>query len=175
MTLAGAPAIACSRSASSSQPPGQSFFRSTTFSTRLIDLSGFHVEFAQIFECALVLGVELEGLAVEGVGLLVVAGLAQAKAHQVVDIGVLMGLEHRGELRDRGLVILGLDLGAHGGEVRRVAGGDVIDGERAGGSKRGADEQHRKPKRRRFHDDLRFDCVSQVAIIAAHVFMTVNA
>ena len=104
------------------------------------------------------LGIEVERFFVEGIGLLVVAGLAQAETHQVVDIGVLMGLEHRGELRDRGLVILGLDLGADGGEVRRVAGGDVIHGERAGGSKRGADEQHRKPKRRRFHDDLRFDC-----------------
>src|SRR5262245_61521739 len=35
LTLAEAPAIACSRSASSSQPPGHSFFRSATFSRAL--------------------------------------------------------------------------------------------------------------------------------------------
>src|SRR5262245_31650435 len=102
-----------------------------------------------------------------------------------------MGLEHRGELRDRGLVILGLDLGADGGEVRRVAGGDVVHGERAGRGNRGPDEQRRKPKRRRFHGCLLFDCsvsqvvmsdvtmsevaVSDLAMACAHVFMTVSA
>src|SRR5262249_62279125 len=90
---------------------------------RLIDLPGFHVEFAQIFERALVLGVEVEGFSVERIGLLVVAGLAQAKTHQVVNVGVLMGLEHRGELRDRSFVSLALILArteARSGASREV-------------------------------------------------------
>ena len=43
---------------------------------RLIELPGFDVELAQIFERALVLGVELERLAIEGVGLFIIAALA---------------------------------------------------------------------------------------------------
>ena len=124
-------AIACSRSASSSQPAGHSFFSSATFSLRLVDLPGLDIELAQIFERALVLGIEVERLAVERVGLLVVAGLAQAEAHQIVDIGMLIGRQHRRELGERAFEVLGLDLGAHRGEVRRILRGDIVDRERA--------------------------------------------
>src|SRR5262249_57762535 len=48
---------------------------------RLVELPGLDIELAQIFERALVLGVEIERLAIERIGLLVVAGLAQAEAH----------------------------------------------------------------------------------------------
>src|SRR5215813_5373131 len=47
---------------------------------RLVELPGLDIELAQIFERALVLRVEIERLAIERVGLLVVAGLAQAEA-----------------------------------------------------------------------------------------------
>jgi hypothetical protein len=107
----------------------------------LVDLPGLHIELAQIFERALVLGVELERLAIEGIGLLGVAGLAQAEAHEVVDVGMLVRLQHRRQLGDRGLEILGLDLGTDRGEVGRVARGDDVDGERAGSGNASADQE----------------------------------
>src|SRR5262245_589570 len=51
-------------------------FQQSEVLARFVDLPGFDVELAQIFERALVLGIEIERLAVEGVGLLVIAGLA---------------------------------------------------------------------------------------------------
>jgi len=44
----------------------------------LLHLPGLNVKLAQILKRALVLGIEVERLFVEGIGLLVVAGLAQA-------------------------------------------------------------------------------------------------
>src|ERR1700730_6754629 len=66
---------------------------------RLIHLPGLDVELAKIFERTLVIGIEVERLAIERVGLLVVAGLAQAEPHEVVDVGVLISREHGSELR----------------------------------------------------------------------------
>src|SRR5262245_28248741 len=48
----------------------------------LIELPGLDIEFAQVFERALVLGIEVERLAVECIGLFVIAALAQAESHQ---------------------------------------------------------------------------------------------
>src|SRR5205823_787493 len=48
-------------------------FQQSKILARFVDLPGFNVELAQIFERALVLGIEIERLAVEGVGLLIVA------------------------------------------------------------------------------------------------------
>src|SRR5262249_23098001 len=49
---------------------------------RLGHLARLHVELAQVFERALVVGIELERLAVEGVGLFAVTALAQAEPEQ---------------------------------------------------------------------------------------------
>src|SRR5262249_46206466 len=71
---------------------------------RLLDLSGFDVELAEIFERAFVLRIEIERLAIEREGLLLIAGLAQTEAHQIVDVGMLVFVQHRRQLRERALV-----------------------------------------------------------------------
>src|SRR4051794_14309071 len=43
----------------------------------LLDLARLHIKFAQIFERPLVLGIEIERLAIERIGLLIVACFAQ--------------------------------------------------------------------------------------------------
>src|SRR5262245_38369539 len=59
------------------------------------------VELALILERTLVVGIEVEGLAIKGLRRLHVAGVAQAEAEQVVDVGVLRALiDHRVESRD---------------------------------------------------------------------------
>ena len=56
------------RSSSSSQPCGHSFCRTHHLLARLRQLARLDIELAQIFERALVIGVEIERLLVEGVG-----------------------------------------------------------------------------------------------------------
>jgi hypothetical protein len=100
---------------------------------RFVELPGLDVKFTEILERPLVLRVEIERLAVERVGLFPVSGLAQAESHQIVDIGMLVGLQHRRQLRERAGKILRLEPGAHRGEIRCVARRDGVDGKRAGG------------------------------------------
>src|SRR6266404_5680429 len=52
-------------------------------------VAGLDVKLAQVLERTLVIGIELQGLAVERVGGPVVAALAQAEAQKVVHVGVL--------------------------------------------------------------------------------------
>src|SRR5262245_41213705 len=85
---------------------------------RLGHLTSFDIELAQILERPLVVRLELERLAIKGVGLLVVAALAQAEAQERVDVGLLDPLlDHGVEVPNRGGPVLGFDLGAHAGEV----------------------------------------------------------
>src|SRR5262245_17941865 len=56
---------------------------------RLVHVTDLDEQLALIFERALVIGIELERLLVEGLRGLGVAALAQAEAEQIVDVGVL--------------------------------------------------------------------------------------
>src|SRR5689334_537853 len=90
-------------------------------------LPGFHVELAQIFARALVVGVEVQGSPVEGEGSRIVARLAQAKAHQAVDISLLMRVSQPPKLHQGGLIVLSFYLGPHGREVGCVLRRHGID------------------------------------------------
>ena len=57
--------------------------------TRLGEFAPLDVKLAQVFERALVIGLELKRLAIEGVGLVGLAALAQTEAQEIVDVGVL--------------------------------------------------------------------------------------
>src|SRR6185503_20761862 len=74
---------------------------------RLRQLAGLHVQLSQVLVRALVIGVEIERLLVEGQRPGVIAGLAQREAEQIVDIGVLhIPVDLAVEMRQRGLEIL---------------------------------------------------------------------
>jgi Uncharacterized protein conserved in bacteria (DUF2330) len=91
-------------------------------------LLGLYVELAQILVRSLVVGIVVERLLVERQRPCVVAGLAQAEAQEIVNVGVLDPLvEHAVEVGERALELLGLDLGAHGGQVSLRDGRDLAD------------------------------------------------
>jgi hypothetical protein len=118
-------------------------------------------------------GSKVERLAVEGIGLLVVAGLAQGKAHQVVHVGMLIDRQQRRELDERTLVVHGLELGAHRREVRRILRGDVVDGERAGGAERRAGERGQDQEHGSVHGSHPFDYAAPLSLHA--VFIRLSA
>src|SRR5262245_47635090 len=92
-------------------------------------LTGFHVELAQVLVGALVVGIVVERLHVERQRLRVVAGLAQTEAQEIVNVGVLHTLvDHAVEVGERAFELLGFDLGAHGSQIERLRRRRGVDG-----------------------------------------------
>src|ERR1700722_6145040 len=84
---------------------------------RLVDVSRLDIELAEIFARCLVVGLQVESLGVIRERGRVVARLAKCEAEQIVDVGVLGVFGEIAQFGQGALVVLGLYLCAHWGQV----------------------------------------------------------